>query len=655
MGLPNPKKRKPTASEVAAWAKSMIGHRIDVDGYHGPQCWDLPNYIFQKYWGFRTWGNAVDMARYKYPKGFKFIRNTPDFIPSPGDIAVWHPGNGIGWAGHTSIVIGPSDKKYFTSIDQNWVHPEKPPNYNLGSAAAVVKHSYASITGFVRPAYQKEKRETKNGPTTKPKVPSDIKPEAKAHNSIKSVTTTGEAKKPNFKEITKVSYTSFASDLDKELEYIHQFAVDNGEPIGKVKGIYIKECPYLRSVEELYLQRNKYVNDDEYPHVYIDRERIWTPRASGHMAPEHPGWLVLEVCGGQTESKRQFMLNQIQALIYGVWLMSWSDIKLSESTIKCDENIWRTMKDLINYDLIKNNIPDESKYKEVEKKIIGMYLNKDKLQKEVITTTTTKATIKVKNTTSVDTPAKKSTPTTKKSNTSTSKTTPTPTKPRIVEEKSTISFQTALNMQMSRGYPQKSNGYTWYFPSRSDVSAAMNPNTIWDSSVQRYQMLDLGKYQGIPVSKLNVILKGKGTLSGQGKAFADACKKYNLNEIYLISHAFLENGNGTSNFASGRYGAYNYFGIGAYDNNPNYAMTFAKNNGWTTPAKAIIGGAKFVRGDYISKGQNTLYRMRWNPKHPATHQYATDINWCKHQATNINYYYKKIGLKGLYYVRDKYK
>lgn len=38
MGLPSPKKRKPTASEVAKWAKSMIGHRIDIDGMHGPQC-----------------------------------------------------------------------------------------------------------------------------------------------------------------------------------------------------------------------------------------------------------------------------------------------------------------------------------------------------------------------------------------------------------------------------------------------------------------------------------------------------------------------------------------------------------------------------------------------------------------------------------------
>ena len=52
----------------------------------------------------------------------------------------------------------------------------------------------------------------------------------------------------------------------------------------------------------------------------------------------------------------------------------------------------------------------------------------------------------------------------------------------------------------------------------------MNPTSIWNSASQRYQMLDLGKYQGISVDKLNVILKGKGTLAGQGKAFAEGCK-----------------------------------------------------------------------------------------------------------------------------------
>lgn len=35
MGLPNPKTRKPTASEVAEWAKSNIGKRINIDNYRG--------------------------------------------------------------------------------------------------------------------------------------------------------------------------------------------------------------------------------------------------------------------------------------------------------------------------------------------------------------------------------------------------------------------------------------------------------------------------------------------------------------------------------------------------------------------------------------------------------------------------------------------
>nr|WP_275583822.1 N-acetylglucosaminidase [Mammaliicoccus sp. P-M58] len=168
-------------------------------------------------------------------------------------------------------------------------------------------------------------------------------------------------------------------------------------------------------------------------------------------------------------------------------------------------------------------------------------------------------------------------------------------------------------------------------------------------------MLDLGKYQGIPVSKLNTLLSGKGTLSGQGKAFAEAGKRYRVNEIYLIAHAILETGNGRSYFASGNSGYYNMYGIGAYDSNPNYAITFAKNQGWNTAAKAIIGGARFIRKDYIDLSQNTLYRMRWNPKKPATHQYATDIRWCQHQATTIKQYYTKIGLKGQYFIRDKYK
>lgn len=624
MGLPNPKTRKPTASEVVEWAKSNIGKRINIDNYRGSQCWDTPNFIFKRYWGFVTWGNAKDMANYRYPKGFRFYRYSSGFVPEPGDIAIWHPGNGIGSDGHTAIVVGPSNKSYFYSVDQNWVNS----NSWTGSPGRLVRHPYVSVTGFVRPPYSKD--------TSKPSS-TDTSSASKANDS----TITGEAKKPQFKEVKTVKYTAYSNVLDKEEHFIDHIVV-MGDERSDIQGLYIKESMHMRSVDELYTQRNKFISDYEIPHLYVDREATWLARPTNFDDPRHPNWLVIEVCGGQTDSKRQFLMNQIQALIRGVWLLSGIDKELSETTLKVDPNIWRSMKDLINYDLIKQGIPDNAKYEQVKKKMLEMYIKRDILTRENIKEVTTKTTIRISDKTSVD-------------SASTRGPTPSDEKPSIVTETSPFTFQQALDRQMSRGNPKKSHTWGWANATRAQTSSAMNVKRIWESNTQCYQMLNLGKYQGVSVSALNKILKRKGTLDGQGKAFAEACKKNNINEIYLIAHAFLESGYGTSNFASGRYGAYNYFGIGAFDNDPDYAMKFAKNKGWTTPAKAIMGGASFVRKDYINKGQNTLYRIRWNPKNPATHQYATAIEWCQHQASTIAKLYKQIGLKGIYFTRDKYK
>ncbi|HEG7344218.1 TPA: glucosaminidase domain-containing protein [Staphylococcus aureus] len=624
MGLPNPKTRKPTASEVVEWAKSNIGKRINIDNYRGSQCWDTPNFIFKRYWGFVTWGNAKDMANYRYPKGFRFYRYSSGFVPEPGDIAIWHPGNGIGSDGHTAIVVGPSNKSYFYSVDQNWVNS----NSWTGSPGRLVRHPYVSVIGFVRPPYSKD--------TSKPSS-TDTSSASKANDS----TITGEAKKPQFKEVKTVKYTAYSNVLDKEEHFIDHIVV-MGDERSDIQGLYIKESMHMRSVDELYTQRNKFISDYEIPHLYVDREATWLARPTNFDDPRHPNWLVIEVCGGQTDSKRQFLMNQIQALIRGVWLLSGTDKELSETTLKVDLNIWRSMKDLINYDLIKQGIPDDAKYEQVKKKMLETYIKRDILTRENIKEVTTKTTIRISDKTSVD-------------SASTRGPTASDEKPSIVTEKSPFTFQQALDRQMSRGNPKKSHTWGWANATRAQTSSAMNVKRIWESNTQCYQMLNLGKYQGVSVSALNKILKGKGTLDGQGKAFAEACKKNNINEIYLIAHAFLESGYGTSNFASGRYGAYNYFGIGAFDNDPDYAMKFAKNKGWTSPAKAIMGGASFVRKDYINKGQNTLYRIRWNPKNPATHQYATAIEWCQHQASTIAKLYKQIGLKGIYFTRDKYK
>ncbi|UNB45550.1 glucosaminidase domain-containing protein [Staphylococcus coagulans] len=625
-----PKNGKPTASQVVEWAKDLAKRHggVDVDGYYGYQCWDLPNYILKKYWGFTTWGNANAMAQKSNYRGynFKILRNTPSFVPKPGDWAVWAGSN----PGHVNIVVGPSTKKYFYAVNQNWRNN----NSYVGSKATLEKHDYNGVTHFVRPPYKKETIKDDHNPSPAPQPQKDPKPDQKPEE-------------PRWKNIKKVEYTLFSSVLDQKLQYIdHNVALGNLQK--ESKGIYLKESSHLRSVKELYIQRNKYIEEDEYPHAYVDREHVWITRPINFEVPLHPGWLVIEVCGGLTENKRQFMLNQIRALIYGVWLLGSADLKLSKSSLKVDDNIWRTMKDLIDYDLIKNGIPDNSKYEDVEKKLIEMYGKRDKLLRETIYTNTTNTKINIKPSTSVDN-------TTSGHTTIKGHSVKHTTSPKITVEKSKYTFKQALNAQMAKGSPKKSVSYGWINATRDQTSSAMNPKTIWASSTQRYQMLNLGKYQGVPVNKLNQLLSGKGTLHNTGQAFADACKKYNLNEIYLIAHALLESGNGKSNFASGASGVYNYFGIGAFDNNPNNAIPFARRHGWTSPAKAIIGGAKFVREGYINQGQNTLYRMRWNPKNPGYHQYATAIEWCQFQATTIANYYKRIGLRGVYFTRDQYR
>lgn len=621
-----PSSGKPTASQVANWAKWMANNRrgVNIDGRYGYQCWDLPNYIFERYWGFRTWGNANAMARRsQYPnRTWKIYANTPSFVPKPGDVAVWT----YGWAGHTAIVVGPSDKNHFRCVDQNWYNA----NQYYGSKAAYVNHDYSGRGGnlyFIRPPYKEEPKDTKPS-NDKGDVSSDRpKPKTKKEplKKRKIITVTAE-------DDENVDFPTFIP---------HRIA--HGELRNrKPKGISVKNAGTMCSVQQMYYDRNKYISNDEYPHFYIDRHHIWQPRYTDIKVPSEPDHIVIEVCGDYSDTKTDFLLNELHAIIFGVGQLQRYKIPIKQSSVKVTDDLWRTVMEHGNFDPLIDGKPSSKVLDRVEKALLGLYKDKNKILKEVRNGKTTKVKIKVK---------KKENSSSSSSSSSRKKVS---SKPKVMVVYSNYSFKRAVDIQMTK-WPQINYGTGWYNASRTATLKAMNSLEIWNSSTQKYQMLNLGKYQGISVSKLNKILKGKGTLSGQGKAFASACKKYNVNEIYLIAHAFLESGYGRSAFASGRYGVYNYFGIAAYDSNPNYAMTFARNQGWTTPSKAIIGGAKFVRRGYIDQGQQTLYRMRWNPQSPGNHQYATDVRWAQHQANTIKSLYDEIGLKGEHFIRDRYK
>src|SRR5699024_4125580 len=95
------------------------------------------------------------------------------------------------------------------------------------------------------------------------------------------------------------------------------------------------------------------------------------------------------------------------------------------------------------------------------------------------------------------------------------------------------------------------NHSSWVHASPSDVRYYLNPENFINDGKQQFQFLDLAKPSGASAKDLNKFLKGKGILEGKGQAFIDAAKEHGVNDIYLISHAILETGRGTSDLATG--------------------------------------------------------------------------------------------------------
>lgn len=204
-------------------------------------------------------------------------------------------------------------------------------------------------------------------------------------------------------------------------------------------------------------------------------------------------------------------------------------------------------------------------------------------------------------------------------------------------------FVRAVKMQMLQNPAPKiwHNG-RFDYASEMETAQYMNPNNYY-TDAYKYQFLDLSETNNVSAERLNEYLADKGALKGKGDVFIEAARRYNVSEVYLVAHACLESGNGTSRLANGvdvnGTTVYNIFGINAYDSNPvESGSSRAYEQGWTSVDKAIMGGAQWISEKYINNAegrQNTLYKMRWNPDMPGEHQYATDISWAVKQSVSI--------------------
>lgn len=172
------------------------------------------------------------------------------------------------------------------------------------------------------------------------------------------------------------------------------------------------------------------------------------------------------------------------------------------------------------------------------------------------------------------------------------------------------------------------NGYTggppvrWFRWRNSGYgSQTVSNRRYWTNSNIIYH--DLGfNLGGLSAGQLNNWIRATSPgspFNGQGNVFMEAQKQSGLDARYILAHAALESAWGKSSIAK-KYN--NYFGIGAFDNDPNNAKNFS-NSGL---ASGIINGAKWIAKNYYNSSykQTTLYKMRNNN---GVHQYATDPNW----------------------------
>lgn len=128
--------------DAVKWAYAQEGKFLDYDKVYGAQCVDLVHYYYA-YFGKASYatGNGCDFVNNKLPDGWTRIKNTSDFVPQPGDIAVW--GKELSQYGHVAIILS-ADAHSFVSMDQNWPR---------GSACKKVTHNYNKFWGVIRPNF----------------------------------------------------------------------------------------------------------------------------------------------------------------------------------------------------------------------------------------------------------------------------------------------------------------------------------------------------------------------------------------------------------------------------------------------------------------------------------------------------------------------
>lgn len=208
------------------------------------------------------------------------------------------------------------------------------------------------------------------------------------------------------------------------------------------------------------------------------------------------------------------------------------------------------------------------------------------------------------------------------------------------------------------------SGYNWVQASREAVEYYADPrNGLTEDRVFQFELLTYNEAYQTEVGVEAII---NGTFMSHAvmaddvvtyaKAFCLAGKQTNVSPYMLAARVRQEQGAGTSPLISGLYpgyeGLYNFFNIGAYGSTETEiyinGLNRARENGWTSRYNSIAGGASVLSGNYISKGQDTLYLQKFDVDASYyglfSHQYMQNILGAYNEGNTAYKAYTNIGI-----------
>lgn len=216
---------------------------------------------------------------------------------------------------------------------------------------------------------------------------------------------------------------------------------------------------------------------------------------------------------------------------------------------------------------------------------------------------------------------------------------------------------TALRSTVSGAYNSATGTWRqyepgWYAASKETVAYFLNPRSyLIDGTCIAFELLS-GNSSVTHAQLKKVLSDCQWATDTIIDEFLQAGKEADVNPIFLAVKARGELGTAATRNASGyevdgkKY--YNFFNIGAYGgSDPNYnGILYARDHGWDTSYKALLGGAQFIASSYIACGQNTQYLQRFNltDSYTYTHQYATDIRYAYNGGWSTYLSYQKNNL-----------